>query len=66
MMEQLLAILILVPTVMVLTIGVLYIVGTIAMSGIAGIDAIVTTIRHRLRPSGRPHANHYGAAALHH
>jgi hypothetical protein len=65
-MEQTLAILILVPTAMVLTLGVMYIAVIVLASGVAGVGSIVTAIRHRSHPAGVSHDGHPGTPALHH
>lgn len=61
-MPEFLAVLIIVPTVAVLGMGALYIVGTIIMSVVSAVDAVIVSVRHRLHAPRK----HFGTPALHH
>jgi hypothetical protein len=65
-MPEFLTILILTPTAIALLIGVLYAVGMIVMSVMAGVEAIVVTAEHRADPLGHAgqtgHPAHFGHA----
>ena len=65
-MDVFLAILILVPTAAALLVGSLYILGTLAMSVVAAVDATMAGIRHRFGEHGAMRHTHYGTRALHH
>jgi len=65
-MDVILTVLIVTLTSLVLMLGALYVVGTMAMAVIAAIDATVVGIRHRYGQSGRLRGTHYGTPAMHH
>lgn len=65
-MDVFLAILILVPTVAVLVIGALWVIGTVVGSVVAGVDGIVVALRHRYGASNRFYDTHYRTPAMHH
>ena len=58
MVEQFLAILIIVPTAAVLAMGVLYILGAIVAGAVSGIGELVTVVRHGLHFHGTPALHH--------
>ena len=66
MMDVFLSVLILVPTALVLAAGALYVIGVLAITVAAAIDATAAGIRHRYGEAGRLRGTHYGTPAMHH
>jgi len=65
-METFFAILILVPTIAILLVGVVMILGMLVIDTVAGVDGIVVGLRHQVRASARAAHAPWGNAALHH
>jgi hypothetical protein len=65
-METFFAILILVPTVAILAVGAVMILGMLVIDTVAGVDGIVVGLRHRLRKPVRTTETRVGNAVLHH
>jgi len=65
-MDMILTILIVTLSSLVLMVGALYVIGTVAMAVVAAVDATVVGIRHRYGQAGRLRGTHYGTPAMHH
>lgn len=65
-METFFAILILVPTIGILLVGVVMILGMLVIDTVAGVDGVVVGLRHRVRAPVRVAHAPWDNAALHH